>query len=180
MCAKGEKSVGNSLLFIGKAGSVLDWPAPLAPMPAPLSLRGPPRARRSLFCLFQGRTITDRITRALTSDTVKNPKLNVNSTSPVLSARSYPVEDPQCSARIYNWINAITIYPKKPSKHHDDKPGENEIAKTGATDEDHHAMVRVESEHKKSEEEEREEEGNTENINTDSPSQPDPLISFIT
>ncbi|GJY79537.1 hypothetical protein Tco_0485338 [Tanacetum coccineum] len=67
----------------------------------------------------------------------KNPKLNVNSTSPVLSARSYPVEDPQCSARIYNWINAITIYPKKPSKPHDDKPGENEIAKTGATDEDH-------------------------------------------
>ncbi|GJT56526.1 hypothetical protein Tco_0991580 [Tanacetum coccineum] len=42
MCAKGEKSVGNSLLFIGKAGSVLDWPAPLAPMPAPLSLRRPP------------------------------------------------------------------------------------------------------------------------------------------
>nr|GEW06933.1 zinc finger, CCHC-type [Tanacetum cinerariifolium] len=32
MCAKGEKSVGNSLLFIGKAGSILDWPAPLAPM----------------------------------------------------------------------------------------------------------------------------------------------------
>ncbi|GJY66644.1 hypothetical protein Tco_0468882 [Tanacetum coccineum] len=126
------------------------------------------------------KAITDRITRALPSNTVKNPKLNVNSTSPVLSARSYPVEDPQCSARIYNWINAITIYPKKPSKPHDDKPGENEIAKTGATDEDHHAMVRVESEHKKSEEEEREEEGNTENINTDSPSQPDPLISFIT
>ncbi|GKA59162.1 hypothetical protein Tco_0758475 [Tanacetum coccineum] len=43
------------------------------------------------------------------------------------------------------------------------------------TDEDHHAMVKVESEHKKSEEEE----GNTENINTNSPSQPDPSISFI-
>ncbi|GKA22568.1 ribonuclease H-like domain-containing protein [Tanacetum coccineum] len=38
---------------------------------------------------------------------------------------------------------------------------------------------KVESEHKKSEEEEREEEGNIENINTDSPSQPDPSISFI-
>ncbi|GJX35513.1 hypothetical protein Tco_0247070 [Tanacetum coccineum] len=44
------------------------------------------------------KAITDRITRALTSDTVKNPKLNVNFTSPVLSARSYLTEDPQCSA----------------------------------------------------------------------------------
>ncbi|GKA67943.1 hypothetical protein Tco_0767860, partial [Tanacetum coccineum] len=41
---------------------------------------------------------TDRITGALPSDMVKNPKLNVNSTSPVLSVRSYPVEDPQCLA----------------------------------------------------------------------------------
>nr|GEV61554.1 MAK10-like protein [Tanacetum cinerariifolium] len=63
-------------------------------------------------------------------------------------------------------INAITIYPKQPSKPHDDKPGENEIAKTGAMDKDHHAMVSVESEHKESEGEEREEEGNTKNINT--------------
>ncbi|GKE49117.1 hypothetical protein Tco_1480375 [Tanacetum coccineum] len=31
---------------------------------------------------------------ALLSDTVKNPKLNVNSTSPVLSTRSYPTIDP--------------------------------------------------------------------------------------
>ncbi|GKC66383.1 MAK10-like protein, partial [Tanacetum coccineum] len=31
---------------------------------------------------------------ALPSDTVKNPKLNVNSTSPVFSARSYPTVDP--------------------------------------------------------------------------------------
>ncbi|GKE64592.1 hypothetical protein Tco_1518753, partial [Tanacetum coccineum] len=38
---------------------------------------------------------TDQITGALPSDTVKNPKLNVNSTSPVLSARSYPIEDPK-------------------------------------------------------------------------------------
>ncbi|GKC00691.1 MAK10-like protein [Tanacetum coccineum] len=40
------------------------------------------------------KAITDRITGALPSDTVKNPKLNVNSTSPVLSAhgtKSYPV-----------------------------------------------------------------------------------------
>ncbi|GJX11388.1 hypothetical protein Tco_0201247 [Tanacetum coccineum] len=35
--------------------------------------------------------ITDRMAGALPSDTIKNPKLNVNSTSPVLSARSYPI-----------------------------------------------------------------------------------------
>ncbi|GJX44396.1 hypothetical protein Tco_0261072 [Tanacetum coccineum] len=39
------------------------------------------------------KAITDRIAGALPSDTVKNPKL---STSPVLSARSYPTIDPQC------------------------------------------------------------------------------------
>ncbi|GJR07968.1 MAK10-like protein [Tanacetum coccineum] len=36
------------------------------------------------------KAINDRIIGALPSDTVKNPKLNVNSTSPILSARSYP------------------------------------------------------------------------------------------
>ncbi|GJW90246.1 hypothetical protein Tco_0167799 [Tanacetum coccineum] len=126
------------------------------------------------------KAITDRITGALPSDTVKNLKLNVNSTSPVLSSRSYPTEDPQCSARIYISINAITIYPKQQSKPHNDKTGENEIAKMGPTDKDHHVMVRVECEHKESKGKEREEEGNTENINTDSPSQLDPSISFIT
>ncbi|GKA09557.1 hypothetical protein Tco_0688888 [Tanacetum coccineum] len=45
------------------------------------------------------KAITDRITRALPSDTVKNPKLNVNSTSAVLSACYYPTEDPQCSTQ---------------------------------------------------------------------------------
>ncbi|GKE48079.1 hypothetical protein Tco_1479337 [Tanacetum coccineum] len=40
------------------------------------------------------KVITDRITGALPSDIVKNLKLNVNSTSLVLSARSYPMEDP--------------------------------------------------------------------------------------
>ncbi|GJU94573.1 hypothetical protein Tco_1319329 [Tanacetum coccineum] len=40
------------------------------------------------------KAITDRIAGALPSDTVKNPKL---STSLVLSARSYPNIDPQCS-----------------------------------------------------------------------------------
>nr|GEW64414.1 zinc finger, CCHC-type [Tanacetum cinerariifolium] len=44
------------------------------------------------------KAINDRMTRALLSDTVKNPKLNVNSTSSVLSARSYPMKGPQCSS----------------------------------------------------------------------------------
>ncbi|GJV16266.1 hypothetical protein Tco_1361589 [Tanacetum coccineum] len=44
------------------------------------------------------KAITDRITGALPSDTVKIPKMNVHSTSPVLSARSYPTGDPQCSS----------------------------------------------------------------------------------
>ncbi|GKE60813.1 hypothetical protein Tco_1511180, partial [Tanacetum coccineum] len=68
------------------------------------------------------KAITDRITGALPSDMVKNSKLNVNSTSPVLSARSYPTEDPQCSSRIYDSINANTICSKQPNKSHDNKP----------------------------------------------------------
>ncbi|GJU41611.1 hypothetical protein Tco_1194568 [Tanacetum coccineum] len=40
------------------------------------------------------KAINDRITGTLPCDTVKNLKLNVNSTSPVLSARSYPTKDP--------------------------------------------------------------------------------------
>ncbi|GKD39406.1 hypothetical protein Tco_1259613, partial [Tanacetum coccineum] len=39
------------------------------------------------------KAITDRIMGTLPSDTVKNPKLNVNSTSPVLSACSCPTKD---------------------------------------------------------------------------------------
>ncbi|GKF37679.1 hypothetical protein Tco_0114437, partial [Tanacetum coccineum] len=56
------------------------------------------------------KAITDRITGALPSDTVKNLKL---STYPVLSACSYPTEDPQCSTHIHGLINAITIHPKQ-------------------------------------------------------------------
>ncbi|GKD68800.1 hypothetical protein Tco_1322890, partial [Tanacetum coccineum] len=62
------------------------------------------------------KAIIDRITGALPSDTVKNPKLNVNSTSPVLSACSFPIEDPQCSTRIHNSINAIKTFSKE-TKH---------------------------------------------------------------
>ncbi|GJV70365.1 hypothetical protein Tco_1490360 [Tanacetum coccineum] len=46
------------------------------------------------------KAITEQITGALPSNTVKNLKLNVDSTSPVLSARFYPTKDPQCSTRI--------------------------------------------------------------------------------
>ncbi|GJX80773.1 hypothetical protein Tco_0328922 [Tanacetum coccineum] len=56
--------------------------------------------------------ITDRMVGALPSDTIKNPKLNINSTTSVLSARSYPIKDPQCSTHIHGSINTITIRPK--------------------------------------------------------------------
>ncbi|GKB95044.1 hypothetical protein Tco_0981181 [Tanacetum coccineum] len=72
------------------------------------------------------KAITDRIAGALLSDTVKNPKLNVNSTTSVLSARSYLTEDPQCSTHIHGSINTIMIHPKQQSDSHDHKPEENE------------------------------------------------------
>ncbi|GJR99174.1 MAK10-like protein [Tanacetum coccineum] len=56
---------------------------------------------------------TDQITGALPSDTVKNPKLNVNSTTPVLSTRSYPTGDPQCSSHPPNSINTIKTCSKE-------------------------------------------------------------------
>ncbi|GKA49563.1 hypothetical protein Tco_0742636 [Tanacetum coccineum] len=87
------------------------------------------------------KAITERITGALLSDTVKNPKLNVNSSSPVLSTRSYPTEDPQSSTHIHSLINAITICSKQPNKSHDNKLGKNGIMKIGTKDEDHHTMV---------------------------------------
>nr|GEV59676.1 integrase, catalytic region, zinc finger, CCHC-type, peptidase aspartic, catalytic [Tanacetum cinerariifolium] len=43
---------------------------------------------------------TDRMAGELPSDTVKNLKLNVNSTSLVFSARSYPTVDPQFSQKV--------------------------------------------------------------------------------
>ncbi|GJR82416.1 MAK10-like protein [Tanacetum coccineum] len=52
------------------------------------------------------KAITDRMAGALPSDTVKNPKLNVNPTSLVLSARSYPTVDPQCLSHPSTSINA--------------------------------------------------------------------------
>ncbi|GKC66652.1 hypothetical protein Tco_1099250 [Tanacetum coccineum] len=97
------------------------------------------------------KAITDRITGALPSDTVKSPKLNVHSTSPVLSARSYLTEDPQCSTQIHSSINAITVCPKRPSESQNNKP----------------------------EEEEQEEKDDPKNINTNPSSQHDPSVSFL-
>ncbi|GJT39713.1 hypothetical protein Tco_0939578 [Tanacetum coccineum] len=50
------------------------------------------------------KAFNDRMTGALPSDTVKNPKLNPNSTS---SARSYLTGDPQCSFYSFKSVNAI-------------------------------------------------------------------------
>ncbi|GJR58610.1 hypothetical protein Tco_1500772 [Tanacetum coccineum] len=95
------------------------------------------------------KAITDRITGAPPRDTVKNSKL---STSPVLSARSYPTMDPQCSTHVYGSINAVTIHSEKQSDSYDEKAKENE----------------------------EEEKDNPENIHVN-PSMPlDPSVAFIT
>nr|GEV12738.1 MAK10-like protein [Tanacetum cinerariifolium] len=65
------------------------------------------------------KAITDRIAGTLPSDTVKNPKLCATL---VLSARSYPAIDPQCSTHIYSSINAITIHPKQPEESQVNEP----------------------------------------------------------
>nr|GEU99083.1 MAK10-like protein [Tanacetum cinerariifolium] len=72
------------------------------------------------------KAITDRLAGALPSDMVKNPKLNINTTTLVLSARSYPTEDPHCSTHIYGSINAITIHPNEQSDPYNDEPAEIE------------------------------------------------------
>ncbi|GJT43245.1 hypothetical protein Tco_0951960 [Tanacetum coccineum] len=53
------------------------------------------------------KAINDRMTGALPSNTVKNPKLNINPTSLVLSTFSYPMKDPQSSSRPLKSVNAI-------------------------------------------------------------------------
>nr|GEW14196.1 MAK10-like protein [Tanacetum cinerariifolium] len=67
------------------------------------------------------KAITDQIMGALSSDTVKNPKLNVNSITSALYARSHPMEDPQSSSQIHSLINVIIICPKQPNKPQNDK-----------------------------------------------------------
>nr|GEY71703.1 MAK10-like protein [Tanacetum cinerariifolium] len=98
------------------------------------------------------KAITDRLAGSLPGDTVKNLKLNINSTTLVLSARSYPTEDPQCSTHIYGSINAITIHPKQQSDPHNDEPAESG----------------------------EEEKDSPENTNTNPSASPDPSVSFIT
>ncbi|GJY89488.1 MAK10-like protein [Tanacetum coccineum] len=56
------------------------------------------------------KAITDRIVGTLPSDAVKNPKL---SASLVLSARSYPTIDPQCSSHPSTSINSIKAHSKE-------------------------------------------------------------------
>ncbi|GJS01258.1 hypothetical protein Tco_0317766 [Tanacetum coccineum] len=68
------------------------------------------------------KAINDRMTGALPSDTVKNPKLNVNSTSPLLSARSYPTEDPQSSSHLLHSINAIKMFFEQTNKFQNYQP----------------------------------------------------------
>ncbi|GJY41209.1 hypothetical protein Tco_0428479 [Tanacetum coccineum] len=94
------------------------------------------------------KAITDRIAGTLPSDTVKNPKLG---TTIVLSARSYPTKDPQCSTHIHSSINTITIHPKQPEESQDNEPDVGQ-----------------------------EENGNLGNINLNPHLQPDPLASIAT
>ncbi|GJX00771.1 MAK10-like protein [Tanacetum coccineum] len=69
------------------------------------------------------KAITDQIAGTLPSKMVKNPKL---STSPVLSARSYLTEEPQCSTHIHGSINTITIHPKQQNDSRDSMTEEEE------------------------------------------------------
>ncbi|GJT12278.1 hypothetical protein Tco_0859320 [Tanacetum coccineum] len=68
------------------------------------------------------KAINDRMTGALPSDTVKNPKLNVNSSSSVFYARSYPIGDPQSSSHPLNSINAIKLCSKQTIESQKDQP----------------------------------------------------------
>ncbi|GKB98395.1 hypothetical protein Tco_0984532, partial [Tanacetum coccineum] len=74
------------------------------------------------------KAIGDRMAEALPSDTVKNPKLNINLTPLVSSARS---KDPQCSIHIHCSINTITIHPKQQSDSYNGKPKKNEEEEKG-------------------------------------------------
>ncbi|GJS30781.1 hypothetical protein Tco_0491401 [Tanacetum coccineum] len=73
------------------------------------------------------KAINDRIMGALPSDTVKNPKLNVNYTSPVFFARSYPTQDSKFSSHPLNPINAIKTCSNQASDLQKDQLTVNEI-----------------------------------------------------
>ncbi|GJT00859.1 MAK10-like protein [Tanacetum coccineum] len=70
----------------------------------------------------------------------------------ILSARSYPTMDPQCSTHVHGSINAVTICPEQQSDPQDSRTEENE----------------------------EEEKDKPENIHFDSSTPPDPSVSFIT
>ncbi|GJU49381.1 hypothetical protein Tco_1218936 [Tanacetum coccineum] len=59
--------------------------------------------------------ITYRMAGALPSDTVKNPKLNINTITLVLSDCSYPIIDPQCLSHPSTSINAVETCSKEAS-----------------------------------------------------------------
>ncbi|GKF65365.1 hypothetical protein Tco_0191882, partial [Tanacetum coccineum] len=94
------------------------------------------------------KAITDRIIGTLPRDMVKNPKL---STYLVLSARSYPTKDPQCSTQTHGSINAIIIHTEQQSTSYNNGEKEN-----------------------------KKEEDNPENIHVDPPTPLDPSVTFIT
>ncbi|GJS16158.1 hypothetical protein Tco_0410630 [Tanacetum coccineum] len=71
---------------------------------------------------FGSKTITDRIAGTLPINTVKNQKL---STYPVLCARSYPSEDPQCSTQTHGSIKTITIPTEQQSASYNNGEKEN-------------------------------------------------------
>ncbi|GKA73967.1 MAK10-like protein [Tanacetum coccineum] len=64
------------------------------------------------------KAITDRMAGVLPSDTVKNPKLNVNTTTSVLFIRSYPTIGPQCSSHSSTSINFVKTCSKETSHSH--------------------------------------------------------------
>ncbi|GJS54496.1 hypothetical protein Tco_0627858 [Tanacetum coccineum] len=74
------------------------------------------------------KAITDRIAGTLPSNTVKNPKL---STSLVLSARSYPIKDPQCLTHVFGSVNTITIHPKQQNDSRDSMAEEEKQEREG-------------------------------------------------
>ncbi|GJR89107.1 hypothetical protein Tco_0213118 [Tanacetum coccineum] len=94
------------------------------------------------------KAITNQMAGTLPSNMVNNPKL---STSPVLSAHSYPNMDLQCSNHTHGSINTVIIHTEQQSAFYDDEEKEN-----------------------------KEEEDDPENICVNPPTPPDRSITFIT
>ncbi|GJR00680.1 hypothetical protein Tco_0523664 [Tanacetum coccineum] len=100
---------------------------------------------------------------ALPSDTVKNPTQNINSTSPALSARSYPRIDLQCLSYPSTSINAETCSKEvNPNQTLEDVHNPSQATKQPHDD--------------KPDEDEQEEKNSPENINTNPSSPSDPSV----